>query len=99
MLAIEYKPVSNLPLMAKLLERVASSQLEIHLNENKLRCPLQSAYKKYHSAETAILKVHNDIAENLDCGKNVVMVQLDLNAAFLTVDYEIDAFAKVKIRI
>ena len=63
--------------MSKLLERVASNPLKVHLAENNLRCPLQSAYKTYHSAESAIVKVHNDIAENLDCGKNVVVVQLD----------------------
>ena len=75
--------------MAKLLERMISSQLEIHLDEYKLHCPLQSAYKKYHSAETAVPKVHNDIAENLNCDKSVVSVQLDLSAAFDAVDHEI----------
>ena len=53
-----YRSVSNLSFMVKLLERVASNHLEVHLDKNKLRYPLQSAYKKYHSAETTIPKVH-----------------------------------------
>ena len=84
-----YRPVSNLLFLAKFLERIASAQLEAHLDEINLRCPLQSAYKKYHSAETATLKIHNDIAENLDSGKNVGLIQQDLSAAFDTVDHEI----------
>ena len=51
--------------------------------------PLQSAYKQHHSTETALLLVHNDILTALDSGQIVLLVLLDLSAAFDTIDHEI----------
>ena len=45
---------------------------------------LQSAYKRFHSTETALLKIHNDIIDNMDNGK---VTALDLSAAFDTIDH------------
>ncbi len=50
---------------------------------------MQSAYWKYHSTETALLRVHNDILRALDCHRNVMLVLLDLSAAFDTVEHHI----------
>ena len=51
--------------------------------------PLQSAYKKGHSTETALLKVQNDILIDID-NKNIsILVLLDLSAAFDTIDHEV----------
>ncbi len=49
----------------------------------------QSAYKMYHSKETTLLRVHNDILMQLDKTNAVVLVLLDLSAAFDTIDHEI----------
>ncbi len=57
--------------------------------ENDLYDPMQSAYQKYHSTQTALVKVHNDIMEAIDGGSCVILVLLDLSAAFDTVDHEI----------
>ncbi len=57
--------------------------------ENYLNDPMQSAYQKYHSTETALVKVHNDIMEVVDGGSCVILVLLDISAAFDTVDHEI----------
>ena len=84
-----YRPVSNLPYLSKIMEKIVASQLEMHLDCNRLHSPMQSAYKKSHSAETAILMIHNDIAQNLDDGKSTILRQLDLSAAFDTVDHSI----------
>ena len=54
---------------------------------NNLQEPLQSAYKQLHSTETALLKVQDHILRNLDQGKGVVLLLLDLSAAFDTVDH------------
>ena len=51
--------------------------------------PFQSAYRAGHSTETALMKVHNDIALGLDGRGVVVLVLLDLSAAFDTVDHAI----------
>ena len=64
-------------------------QLTSYLEDNHLYEPLQSAYKKFHSTETTLIKVHNDIATAIDSGHSVILVLLDLSAAFDTVDHTI----------
>ena len=84
-----YRPVSNLPYLSKIMKKIVASQLEMHLDSNRLHSPMQSAYRKFHSAETALMMVHNDIVQNLDDGKSTLLLQLDLSAAFDTVDHSI----------
>ncbi len=50
---------------------------------------MQSAYRKYHNTETALVKVYNDIMEVVDGGSCVIIVLLDLSAAFGSVDHAI----------
>ena len=47
---------------------------------------LQSAYKRFHSTETALLKIHNDIVDDMDSSKVTALTLLDLSAAFDTTD-------------
>ena len=54
------------------------------MSKNDLFEPLQSAYRKFHSTETGLLKIHNDILRSLDNGDIVLLVLLDLSAAFDT---------------
>ena len=49
---------------------------------------LQSAYKQFHSTETALIRVQNDILTNLDNKRGVILVLLDLSAAFDTIDHD-----------
>jgi hypothetical protein len=56
-----YRPVSNLPFISKILEKVVDVRIENHLKNNDLHEVNQSAYRKFHSTETALLKVQNDI--------------------------------------
>ena len=84
-----YRPVSNLCFLSKLIEKIVAKQFVDHLVKHKLMDPLQSAYKKYHSTETALVKVQNDILIDID-NKNVsLLVLLDLSAAFDTIDHGI----------
>jgi hypothetical protein len=83
-----YRPVSNLPYVSKIIEKVAVSQMETHMKEYKLDEPLQSAYKAHHSTETALVKVSNDILTAIDKKQCVALVLLDLSAAFDTVDHD-----------
>ena len=59
------------------------------LCDNDLNESLQTAYKKHHSCETALLLVQNDILKSIDNEQYVVLLLLDLSAAFDTVDHKI----------
>ena len=65
------------------------SQLQDFMQENELYGKVQSAYRKCYSTETALLRVQNDVLRALDCRKDVILVLLDLSAAFDTVDHHI----------
>lgn len=84
-----YRPVSNLPFLSKVLEKVVLSQLLSHLQSNNLSNPFQSAYRTGHSTETVLLRVVNDILTALDNDKLSVLLLLDLSAAFDTIDHDI----------
>ena len=84
-----FRPVSNLPYISKLLEKVVMTRLNNHLDTHKLREPLQSAYLANHSTETALVKVFSDILCAMDKGQCVLLVLLDLSAAFDTIDHEL----------
>ena len=83
-----YRPVSNLPFISKVLEKVVDKRLERHLTDNKLHEGFQSAYQKFNSTESALLKVQNDILQSLDNNCVTVLVLLDLSAAFDTIDHQ-----------
>ena len=84
-----YRPISNLLVLSKLLERLVARQLLDYLNAHHLLPDCQSAYRLYHSTETAILKVMSDILFVLDSGDLEMLTLLDLSAAFDTVDHYI----------
>ena len=78
-----YRPISNLSFIKKILEKIVANRL------NALSNVSQSAYIQFHSTETALLKVHNDINLNIDNGKVTALTLLDLSAAFDTIDHDI----------
>jgi len=82
-----YRPISNLSVMSKLLERLVARQLLSYLTKFQLLPELQSAYRAKHSTETAVLKVLSDILQALDTGDLAALTLLDLSAAFDTVDH------------
>ena len=72
-----YRPISNLSFPSKILERVVTKRLNAHIEEQLLLNQVQSAYKRFHSTETALLKIHNDIICNMDNGKVTALTLLD----------------------
>ena len=83
-----YRPVSGLNFVSKIIERVVSSQINRHLSANDLNNVHQSAYKTGHSTETALLKIKSDIHLNLSKNMPVALVLLDSSAAFDTLDHK-----------
>ena len=84
-----YRPVSNLSFISKILGKVVASRLMSHISSNCLSNVSQSAYKEFHSTETAILKVHNDVTLCIDKGQVTALTLLDLSAAVDTIDHSI----------
>ena len=84
-----YRPVSNLTFIGKLIERVVLKRLEDHLSRNNLNCSEQFAYKKNHSTETLLIKMTDDLLVAFDEGSATVVMLLDLSAAFDTVDHSL----------
>lgn len=84
-----YRPVSNLPFLSKILEKLVFNQLNDFLNSINILEKYQSGFRMNHSTETALLKILNDIRYNADSHKLTVLVLLDLSAAFDTVDHHI----------
>ena len=82
-----YRPVSNLPYLSKILKRGVADQLQAHLDTNSLHVKFQSAYRHGHSPQTALLRILNDLLVMIDGGNNAVLVLLDLSAAFDTLDH------------
>ena len=83
-----YRPISNTPFVAKMIEKTVLLQLNKYLYDNKLCSVTQSAYKEGHSCETALLDLVNDVQSSIHECKIVVILMLDLSAAFDTIDHE-----------
>ena len=82
-----YGPISNLSFLSKTLEKIVAKRLNAHTEELLLSNHVQSAYKRFHSTETALLKIHNDIICNMDNDKVTALTLLYLSAAFDTIDH------------
>ena len=84
-----FRPVSNLKFLSKLLEKSVFAKLNNYLTVNGLHERLQSAHKAHHSTETALLTITSDILLSLDRRGNVFLLLLDLSAAFDTVNHSL----------
>ena len=77
-----YRPVSHLTFISKVIENVISGRLNEHLINNSLFGPLQPAYRDKHSTETVLIKVQNVILSALGAGSSAILLMLDLSATF-----------------
>ena len=84
-----YRPVSNLSYLSKVLEKMVVKRLMTHLRENGIEEPMQSAYRAHHSTETALIRVYHDLVTSLSSRRPSVICLIDLSAAFDTVDHAI----------
>ena len=83
-----YRPISVLPVISRLFERLVYDQLYQHLNSNNLLATEQSGFRTLHSTLT-FLKSTDDWYSGLDKGQLVGLVLIDLKRAFHIVDHNI----------
>ena len=84
-----YCPISIIPVLAKIFERIIYDQAYAYLLDNGLLSNCQSGFRSLHSTVTALLEASNDWAYNVDQGDVNAVVLLDLKKAFDTVDHNI----------
>ena len=82
-----YRPISKLPFISKILEKTVLVQLHSFLHLHNIFDPFQSGFKAFHSTESALLRVINDILWTTDQGDSAILLLLDLSSAFDTLDH------------
>ncbi len=87
--ASNYRPISILPALSKILERVVYTQMYNHIDRNKILSNAQFGFRKGHSMSTCILSLLNKIYKNIEKKEVTGMVFLDLKKAFDMVDHNI----------
>ena len=86
--ASNYRPISLLPMVSKLLEKIVSTQLKAFLASNNLLPEIQFAYRANHSTEDALAFIVNLLLLERDCGKATGLVFVDLSKAFDRVKHQ-----------
>ena len=86
---LSYRPLYNTSFLSKVLEHAALDQLKSHLNKFNYFSRYQSAYREFHSVETAMCKIYNDLVISKACGDCTLLILLDQSAAFDTVIHDI----------
>jgi hypothetical protein len=89
LVSANYRPVSNLAFISKIVEKAVIEQLNGHMTSNNLHSAHQSANKSNFSTETALCFLMNKLLWGMEKGEATVMVALDLTAAFDTVDHHV----------
>ena len=84
-----YRPLYNTSVLSKLIEHACLLQLQQHLQTFEAIPKYQSAYKKFHSVETALCQIYNELIIRKSAGKHTLLILLDLSAAFDTVNQKI----------
>ena len=84
-----YRPISVLPVISRLFEKLVYNQLYEYMSTNGLIASCQSGFRAHHSTTTALLKCTDDWLNGIDAGKYAGVVFVDLKKAFDTVDHGI----------
>ena len=84
-----YRPISKLSVLCKILEGLISNQLKEFLSKNCILNDLQSGFRKKHGTVTATMKVLNEIITAIDEKEHCAALFLDLSKAFDKVDHSV----------
>eukprot|EP00662_Eupelagonemidae_sp_cell21_P021783 gene21783-biopygen31837 len=84
-----YRPISMLPAVARLVERLLAEQLKDHIKMNNILPEFQHGFRAKHNTETALIQLVDYIATALDEGHTTLVASLDLAGAFDTLDRQV----------
>ena len=84
-----YRPVSNLSFLSKLVEKAFLCRFSAHMDDHSLLPSYQSAYRAQHSTETLLVKLFNDVMHNMERKLVTPFAAIDLSAAFDTVNHNL----------
>ncbi len=84
-----YRPISVLPIVSKIMEKIVAYQFLEYLVENNLLSPHQYGFRPKHSTTTSLIQLTEDIRTGLDRNEATGMVALDISKAFDTIDHSI----------
>lgn len=88
----EYKdlrPISVLPCLSKVLEKIINKQLTEHVERNQILPVTQSGFRRHHGCSTALSNVTDDILRATDAGRVTILALLDFSKAFDTLNHKI----------
>ena len=84
-----WRPITLLPVLGKLLDRAVHYQITTHLNEYDLLMPNQHGFRKGKSTSTAIIELSRQLFDSYNKGLNTSCIFVDYKKAFETLDHEI----------
>ncbi|KAM3968437.1 uncharacterized protein ACR2FA_003413 [Aphomia sociella] len=86
---IDFRPISILPFLSKILEHFVLHRLSAYLSKHKILSQYQSGFRSGHSTVTALVKITDDIRHNIENKDLTVLVLLDFTSAFNSVDFDL----------
>ena len=84
-----YRPISLLPLISKVIEKVSHNQTSTFLNSKSLQYTYQSGFRKKHSTDFCLSCLKDNIFKGFDKGMMTGMILIDLQKAFDTIDHDV----------
>ena len=84
-----YRPISLLPTISKIFERIIYNQLYQYFNDNELLAEQQCGFRAQHSTEYAAIKLFDHISKEMDSGNTPTALYMDLSKTFDTLSFDI----------
>ena len=81
-----FRPISIVPVISKIVERAVHQQLYSYLSEHYLLSPTQHSFRPSHSTETALISISDQILTSFDRGEASLLCLLDLTKCFDVID-------------
>ena len=86
--AENFRPITNVPVISKIIEKAVCSQVDAYLNRNCLYSPEQHGFRQMHSTATALIGVTDSLLEAADRGDISILTLIDLSRAFDVINHQ-----------